>query len=132
MSRSILVLNAGSSSIKSTLFDKHDDALHVRYDGQIEGIGSKPHFLVRDGSGHLIHEQTWIDPPLGRGHAYALEQLAAWLDPQLGPDRQIQTNLANQRKEPADLPTAQTVLAGGIRPQDRHLHQLKNHPENQH
>ncbi len=86
MSRSILVLNAGSSSIKSTLFDKHDDALHVRYDGQIEGIGSKPHFLVRDGSGHLIHEQTWIDPPLGRGHAYALEQLAAWLDPQLPED----------------------------------------------
>ena len=86
MSRSILVLNAGSSSIKSTLFDKHDEALRVRYDGQIEGIGSKPHFLVRDGDGHLIYEDTWIDPPLGRGHAYALEQLAAWLDPQLPED----------------------------------------------
>ncbi len=83
MSKAILVLNAGSSSIKFTVFDRAGDELAVRYNGQIEGIGTRPHFWVRDGDGAVVHEDAWENPPLGRGHAYALEQLAAWLDPRL-------------------------------------------------
>jgi acetate kinase len=86
MSKAILVLNAGSSSIKFTIFDYHDAKLDVRYEGQIEGIGTSPHFLVADGAGRPVHESAWENPPLGRGHAYALERLAAWLDPQLPED----------------------------------------------
>ncbi|HMQ30794.1 MAG TPA: acetate kinase [Chloroflexaceae bacterium] len=83
MSKAILVLNAGSSSIKFTVFDRAGGALAVRYNGQIEGIGTRPRFKVRDGAGAVAHEDAWENPPLGRGHAHALEMLAAWLDPHL-------------------------------------------------
>ncbi len=83
MSKTILVLNAGSSSIKFTVFDQAGGELQVRFSGQIEGIGTRPRFKVKDGADEVVHEAAWEDPPLGKGHAYALEQLAAWLDPQL-------------------------------------------------
>lgn len=85
MSNAILVLNAGSSSIKFTVFD-HNGELQVRYSGQIEGIGTRPSFKVKGGDGAVIHETGWENPPLGKGHAYALEQLAGWLDPRLPED----------------------------------------------
>jgi acetate kinase len=83
VSKAILVLNAGSSSIKFTVFDHAGGELQVRFSGQIEGIGTSPRFKVKDGADNVVHEAGWADPPLGKGHAYALEQLAAWLDPQL-------------------------------------------------
>ncbi|MBP1466650.1 acetate/propionate family kinase [Candidatus Chloroploca sp. M-50] len=83
MSKAILVLNAGSSSIKCTIFDDVDTTLTVRYQGQIEGIGTQPHFKMTDQAGAVLLETTWANPPSGKGHAYALEQLAAWLDPHL-------------------------------------------------
>ncbi|RRR74153.1 MAG: acetate kinase [Candidatus Viridilinea halotolerans] len=83
MANAILVLNAGSSSIKFTIFDHEAGALNVRYEGQIEGIGTSPRFAANDGAGQPIHASSWANPPLGRGHAYALERLAAWLDPLL-------------------------------------------------
>jgi acetate kinase len=84
VSKAILVLNAGSSSVKFTVFDHDGGAgFAVRSTGQIEGIGTRPRFRVRDGAGATIHEASWENPPLGRGHAYALEQLAAFLDPRL-------------------------------------------------
>jgi acetate kinase len=86
MGKTILVLNAGSSSIKFTIFDYAAESLTIRYEGQIEGIGTNPHFLVSDGAGQRVHESSWANPPLGRGHAQALEHLAAWLDPQLPED----------------------------------------------
>ena len=82
MSKAILVLNAGSSSIKFTVYD-YDGELEVRYRGQIEGIGTRPSFKITDGAEAVVHEAAWANPPLGKGHAYALEQLAAWLDPHL-------------------------------------------------
>ncbi len=83
MSRAILVLNAGSSSIKFTIFDYESAELSVRFEGQIEGIGTRPRFKIYTGAGTVAHEAAWENPPLGRGHAYALERLADWLDPQL-------------------------------------------------
>jgi acetate kinase len=84
MTKAILVLNAGSSSVKFTVFDAPGDhELAVRHSGLIEGIGTRPRFRVKDGAGATVHEASWENPPLGRGHAYALEQLAAFLDPVL-------------------------------------------------
>jgi len=84
MSKAILVLNAGSSSVKCTVFDHtagHE--LAVRYSGLIEGIGTSPRFRVKDREGALIYEASWENPPPGQGHAFALGQLAAFLDPRL-------------------------------------------------
>ena len=85
MTRAILVLNAGSSSIKFTLYDYDGDAasFSLRFKGQIEGIGTQPRFKVEDQTGATVHEDAWAVRPAGRGHAYALERLAAYLDPQL-------------------------------------------------
>jgi acetate kinase len=85
VTRAILVLNAGSSSIKFTLYDYDGDAasFSLRFKGQIEGIGTQPRFKVEDQTRATVHEDAWAVRPAGRGHAYALERLAAYLDPQL-------------------------------------------------
>jgi acetate kinase len=83
LSKAILVINAGSSSIKFTLFDYVAHELRPRFYGQIEGIGTKPSFKVQNGDGAVVHQSAWENPPLGKGHAYALEQLATWLNPHL-------------------------------------------------
>jgi acetate kinase len=83
MSNAILVLNAGSSSIKFTLYDSGDKGLQARYTGQIDGIGTEPRFVAKDDQGVRIHEQRWADPGSGQGHSYALQQLGVWLQPLL-------------------------------------------------
>jgi acetate kinase len=55
---SILVLNAGSSSLKFALFTDGPD-LHVLVRGEISEFGSSPHLLARDGAGHQIADQRW-------------------------------------------------------------------------
>lgn len=80
MSReAILVLNAGSSSIKFELFDVLDGAPLSRLDGQMEGIGASPRLIARDADGSVLAEQRWAaaevadhDAALGRiGRALA-------------------------------------------------------------
>ncbi|OXC91421.1 hypothetical protein BMR85_010000, partial [Achromobacter sp. KAs 3-5] len=59
MSDTILVINAGSSSIKFYLYDI--DASHQlapRLGGQLEGIGTThPHLRVRDAAGETLVER---------------------------------------------------------------------------
>jgi acetate kinase len=81
--QAILVLNAGSSSLKFTVFSYDGGELHVRYNGQIEGISTRPHFKVSDGAAQVVHETSWENPPVGQGHAYAFAQVAVWLAPRL-------------------------------------------------
>ena len=48
MADTILVVNAGSSSIKFQLFEvAAGDTLKRRLKGQIEGVGVKPHLIAR-------------------------------------------------------------------------------------
>ncbi|TXH28155.1 MAG: acetate/propionate family kinase [Elusimicrobia bacterium] len=75
----ILVLNAGSSSLKFSLFEvTTDDRLDARAVGQIEGLGTAPHLKVKDGAGVLLAEERWATTELG-GHAQALQEIAALL-----------------------------------------------------
>ncbi|HWP90722.1 MAG TPA: acetate/propionate family kinase [Thermodesulfobacteriota bacterium] len=75
MSDSILVLNAGSSSLKFSVFLK--DSLKLLLRGQIEGILTKPHFVARADSGDIVGEEDW---PSGTnlGHGGAVEFLFKW------------------------------------------------------
>ena len=42
----ILVLNAGSSSIKFSAFDASDESLELLFKGQIEGVHTAPRFVA--------------------------------------------------------------------------------------
>jgi acetate kinase len=60
VSETILVVNAGSSSIKFQLFSvAAGDQLQRRLKGQIEGIGVHPHLSAKDADGETLIDETW-------------------------------------------------------------------------
>ncbi|RQH07038.1 acetate/propionate family kinase [Paraburkholderia dinghuensis] len=71
----ILVLNAGSSSLKYCAYDAQSTALLVH--GQIEGLYTAPHFTAI-GSGGGVEEKTWGEG-IELGHAGAIEYLGEFL-----------------------------------------------------
>ncbi len=86
MSDAILVVNAGSSSIKFSLFLERGEALDLLLGGQIEGLYSTPRFKARDAAGAVVGEQLWADgEPLG--HDGGLAHLADFLRERLGEHR---------------------------------------------
>jgi acetate kinase len=73
-----LVLNAGSSSLKFCLFQQpRGSAWQVEARGQIEGIGTAPHFVVKDGDGNRKVDEK-LDAAVRDGKA-AIDSLAGWL-----------------------------------------------------
>ncbi|MEN9658237.1 MAG: hypothetical protein RL571_1702 [Pseudomonadota bacterium] len=60
MTKAILVLNAGSSSLKFSVFE-YDAAsdLHLMAKGQVEGIGNAPHFLAKDHHDQILADEHW-------------------------------------------------------------------------
>ncbi len=86
MSDAILVVNAGSSSIKFSLFLERGEALDLLLGGQIEGLYSAPRFKAKDAAGTVVGERRWADgEPLG--HDGGLAHLADFLREQLGEHR---------------------------------------------
>jgi acetate kinase len=88
MADAIAVLNAGSSSIKFSLFVLRSEDLELELRGQIEGIYTAPHFIARDRSGKPVAEKSWSEGA-ELGHAGALDHLVAYLRERLGTDRLI-------------------------------------------
>jgi len=88
MADAIAVLNAGSSSIKFSLFLVRNDELELEQRGQIEGIYTAPHFVSQDRAGKRITEKSWGDG-VKLGHAEALEYLVAHLRAGLSGDHLI-------------------------------------------
>ncbi|HZR01744.1 MAG TPA: acetate/propionate family kinase [Burkholderiales bacterium] len=78
MSNLILVLNAGSSSVKFQLFELGEPQLLMRLRGQIDGIGTRPHFAVRDHAGSTIADMQ-LDVAQARDQRGCLDYLAHWL-----------------------------------------------------
>ena len=88
MADAIVVINAGSSSLKFSLFVVRagDLALDVR--GQIEGLHTAPRFVAKDSSGRTVAERTWSEG--GKlGHDGAVEHLRAFLREWLADDRLV-------------------------------------------
>ena len=88
MADAIAVLNAGSSSIKFSLFAVNGDRLDLTHRGQIERIHTKPHFIARDRDGRIEAEESW-NAAQAAGHAGALERLLGFIRARLGRDRLI-------------------------------------------
>jgi acetate kinase len=60
MTESILVLNAGSSSIKFQLFDVGGrKELGSLMKGQVEGIGTRPRLLAKLAGGEQLADESW-------------------------------------------------------------------------
>ena len=78
MADAIAVLNAGSSSLKFSLFAEGPDAPVVVVRGQAEGLQTSPRFIAKDADGVVIGEKTWGDGAV-LGHAAALDHLVAFL-----------------------------------------------------
>jgi acetate kinase len=66
VSETVLVVNAGSSSIKFQLFSVGTgDRLHRRLKGQIEGIGVHPHLSAKGADGETLIDKTWPASEVG-------------------------------------------------------------------
>jgi acetate kinase len=84
----IAVLNAGSSSIKCSLFGKRGDALELTVHGQAEGLYTAPRFIAKHTAGTVLDEKSWGDGvPLG--HEGALDHLFAFIRGVIGGDRLV-------------------------------------------
>jgi acetate kinase len=84
MTKTILVINAGSSSVKFQLFGVTDhDRLRVRVKGQIEGIGSRPRLLAKDAADVLLVDSTWPDADVG-SVPKALDKVVGFLRDHVG------------------------------------------------
>ena len=78
-----LVLNAGSSSLKFCVYRRPGEqswSLEAR--GQIEGIGTSPHFSVKNGAGEKVVDLS-LDASVRDGGG-AIDVLAGWLRQQYG------------------------------------------------
>ena len=81
-----LVLNAGSSSLKFCVYRRPGEqnwGLEAR--GQIEGIGTSPHFSVKDGAGTKVADEA-LDTSVRDGGG-AIDVLAGWLRGRYGGSR---------------------------------------------
>jgi acetate kinase len=83
MAESILVINAGSSSLKFEIFDWLESGqLQRRLRGQMEGIGVHPHLFARDADGVVLTDQHFSATEVATvGNAQ--EQISHWLENRL-------------------------------------------------
>lgn len=80
MSSDILALNAGSSSLKFALFETDAGSdLPLVAKGEIEGIGTAPHFRALDPSGRPLMERRWAAGG-ALGHEAFLAELFSWIE----------------------------------------------------
>jgi acetate kinase len=81
----ILVLNAGSSSIKFRAFDAYREEPDLVLYGQMEGISTMPRFAAFDREGTEIGKQAWSESAgASFGHQEAVQYIAEFLRGQRG------------------------------------------------
>lgn len=74
----ILVLNAGSSSIKFRGYDAGGSTPALVLRGQVEGLYTEPHFTVSDAAGDRHEEHNW-EPGTRLGHDGAIGFISQFL-----------------------------------------------------
>jgi len=78
MVQHVLVLNAGSSSLKFGMYQRPEkNSLALVAKGQVEGIGTRPRLIAKDEAGGILVDQE-LDADVRDGGG-ALETLAEWL-----------------------------------------------------
>jgi acetate kinase len=84
----IAVVNAGSSSIKFSLFGVRGDALELTVHGQAEGLYTGPRFVARNAVGVVLAEKSWGDNA-SLGHEGALDHLLGFVRGELASHRLV-------------------------------------------
>ena len=91
MSDAIIVLNAGSSSLKFSVFGVTGQPLNLIAHGQIEGIGTAPRFVAKDQRGRVLADLPLQPVPAGNAsaanhddprdfdHSAAFSHIAHWI-----------------------------------------------------
>jgi len=83
MREPILVVNAGSSSIKFSVFETMADrSLSAGAHGQVEGIGTSPHLEITDPPGNKLAD----GPVAGDGYAGGIAAIHDWFAAHVGSD----------------------------------------------
>jgi acetate kinase len=85
---SIAVVNAGSSSIKFSLFAASGGELALAARGQAEGLFTSPRFVAKDANGAVLAEKAWGDG-VSLGHGGALDHLVGFLRAQFPEHRLV-------------------------------------------
>ncbi len=78
MADAIVILNAGSSSLKFSVFAAQGDQLELLVRGQAEGLYTAPRFKAKDKAGEALSEKAWGDG-VKLGHEGALDHLVGFL-----------------------------------------------------
>jgi acetate kinase len=81
MTDAIAVLNAGSSSLKFSLFVQAGDGLELFVRGQVEALQTAPSFVAKSARGETIASHRWGEGTQ-LGHDGALEHIVAFLQDQ--------------------------------------------------
>ena len=74
----ILVINAGSSSVKFSVFATERQELELKFRGQLEGLFTSPRFVAKDPQGGVVSEKSW-GAGVKLGHEGALDHLRVFL-----------------------------------------------------
>lgn len=83
MSDIIPVLNAGSSSLKFSIFEIVDEqSLALRITGQIEGLGRSPRFVAKNEKGDLLEDRHWENAG-SIDHQFLFGYLVGWATGQI-------------------------------------------------
>lgn len=88
MTDAIAVLNAGSSSLKFSLFVERVDDFDLVARGQVEALYTAPRFAARDGAGRTLSEKAWGEGD-ALGHDGALDHLIGFLQSEFGQYRLV-------------------------------------------
>lgn len=78
MSDAIIVLNAGSSSLKFSIYGVADPELELVARGQFEGLGTSPRFKAKDAHGKVLGDASLSENSKKFGHPEAFAYLARW------------------------------------------------------
>jgi acetate kinase len=78
MNHAIFVVNAGSSSLKFSVYGLAGPDLGVVARGEIEGLGTSAHFKAKDQRGQMLADVSLGNSTRSVGHAEAFMHLAHW------------------------------------------------------
>ncbi|MER2606293.1 MAG: acetate/propionate family kinase [Siculibacillus sp.] len=78
MTRAVLTINAGSSSLKFAVYAADGERRRLAA-GQLEGIGVHPHLTIRDEAGHSLLEWRWKEASRLPAHGEVLSGIIQFL-----------------------------------------------------